>query len=230
MKEIDFLPKWYKSGRRRQISYRTQYVGLAGIFVVMMVWNLAASRSISKATTGLTQAQSKVSATESTSKEFGKIKSKVTQLQKKTEFIKEIDSRIDVAGVLGEISFLIDKKIVLSKVEFKAEKFADGQGRRANRASAFTAARGNFAGKQTLPLGNVRFKVVISGVAADASKVAELICRLEDSPYFQLVYPSFSRNRNIKTGTNLAGENYQASEFEISCYLANYRQEGKNQP
>jgi len=54
-----------------------------------------------------------------------------------------------------------------------------------------------------------------------------LICRLEDSPYFQLVYPSFSRNRNIKTGTNLAGENYPASEFEISCYLANYRQEGK---
>jgi len=71
---------------------------------------------------------------------------------------------------------------------------------------------------------------VISGVAADASNVAELLCRLEDSPYFQLVYPSFSRNRNIKTGTNLAGENYQASEFEISCYLANYRQEGKNQP
>jgi len=230
MKEIDFLPKWYKSGRRRQISYRTQYVGLAGIFVVMMVWNLAASRSISKATTGLTQAQSKVSATESTSKEFGKIKSKVTQLQKKTEFIKEIDSKIDVASVLGEISFLTDKKIVLSKVEFKAEKFADGQGRRTNRASAVRAARGNFAGKETLPLGNVRFKVVISGVAADASNVAELICRLEDSPYFQLVYPSFSRNKNIKVGTNLAGENYQASEFEISCYLANYRQEGKNQP
>jgi len=230
MKEIDFLPKWYKSDRRRQISYRTQYVGLTGIFVVMMVWNLAASHSISKATTGLTQAQSKVSATESTSKEFGKIKSKVTQLQKKTEFIEEIDSKIDVASVLGEISFLTDKKIVLSKVEFKAEKFADGQGRRANRASAIRAARGNFAGKETLPLGNVRFKVVISGVAADASNVAELICRLEDSPYFQLVYPSFSRNRNIKTGTNLAGENYQASEFEISCYLANYRQEGKNQP
>ncbi len=229
MKEIDFLPNWYKSGRRRQISYRTQYVGLAGIFVVMMVWNLAASRSISKAATGLTQAQSKVSATESTSKEFGKIKSKVTQLHKKTEFIKEIDSKIDVASVLAEISFLIDKKIVLSKVEFKAEKFAGSQGRRANRASAIRAARGNFAGKQTLPLGNVRFKVVISGVAANASNVAELICRLEDSPYFQLVYPSFSRNRNIKTGTNLAGENYQASEFEISCYLANYRQEGKNQ-
>jgi len=46
MKEIDFLPKWYKSGRRRQISYRTQYVGLAGIFLLMNVRNLAASRSI----------------------------------------------------------------------------------------------------------------------------------------------------------------------------------------
>ena len=126
--------------------------------------------------------------------------------------------------MLTEISFLVDKKIVLSKVEFKAEKFADRQGRKSTSGSSVRAGGGNFAGKEALGLGDVRFKVVISGVAADASDIAELICRFEDSPYFRLVYPSFSRNRKINPATNFTGENYQVSEFEISCYLANYNE------
>jgi hypothetical protein len=224
MKEIDFLPKWYKSGRLRQISYRTQYIGLAGIFVVMMLWNFAASHSISKATTALAEAESKALVAESTSEEFAKIKSKVTQLQKQAKSIEEINSKIDFTSVLAEISFLIDKKIVLSKVDFIAEKLADKQVRKPNSSSAIRATGGNFVGKETLPVGYAKFKVMISGVAADASDVAEFICRLEDSPYFRLVYPSFSRNRKIKPEANQHGEGYQATEFEISCYLANYEE------
>jgi Tfp pilus assembly protein PilN len=224
MKEIDFLPKWYKSGKRRQISYRTQYAGLAGIFVVMMVWNFAVSHSISKATAALAEAESKALVAESTSEEFAKLKSKVAQLQKQEKATEEIESKIDVTSVLAEISFLIDKKIVLSKVDFIAEKLTDKQVRKLNSGSAVKATGGNFLGKETLPLGYAKFKVMISGVAADASDVAKFICRLEDSPYFRLVYPSFSRNRKIKAGTNQHGEGYQATEFEISCYLANYEE------
>jgi len=224
MKEIDFLPKWYKSGRRRQISYRTQYASLAGIFVVMMVWNFAASHSLSKATAALAEAESKALVAESTSEEFDKLKGKVIQLQKQEKAIEEIESKIDVTSVLAEISFLIDKKIVLSKVDFIAEKLTDKQVRKLNSGSAIKATSGNFAGKETLPVGYAKFKVMISGVAADASDVAKLICRLEDSPYFRLVYPSFSRNRKIKAGSNQHGEDYQATEFEVSCYLANYEE------
>ncbi|MHC4423485.1 MAG: PilN domain-containing protein [Planctomycetota bacterium] len=222
MKEIDFLPKWYKSGRRRQISYRTQYIGLACVFVVMMVWNFATTRSISRATTALAKGESETSAAESTSHDFAKIKNEVTQLRKKTELVEEIASKIDVANVLAEISFLVDKKIVLSKLEFKTEQLRGMQKKQANSGSAIRAAGGNLTGKETLPIGDVRFKVVISGVASDASNVAELICRLEDSEYFRLVYPSFSRNRKIKKASNHHGEGYQVTEFEISCYLANY--------
>ncbi len=81
----------------------------------------------------------------------------------------------------------------------------------------------------------MRFKVVIAGVAASAGRVATLICKLEDSPYFCLVYPLFSRSKKInpvgrkslsglKAGSSFDREDYRASEFEISCYLANYVQ------
>lgn len=222
MKEIDFIPEWYKSGRRRQISYRTQYVALAGVFVVMVVWNFVAAHSISKATAELTLGPKNLAKTQNASRKFARIKSEVAELQKKAEAIEEIDSKIDVASALGEMSFLIDGKIVLSKVEFSAERFANNKDGKLNSGSAVKVARGNFGGRQTSPLGDIRFKVVIGGVASDASDVAELVCKLEDSPYFGNVIPSFSQNKKIKAGTGLAREDFQVSEFKISCYLANY--------
>ena len=221
MREIDFLPKWYTSGRRRQISYRTQCVALGGVFVVMMVWSFVATRSISKATTELAEGTAGQVEVESASREFAAVKSEVTRLQEKVKSIEEIDSKIDVASVLAEVSFLIDEKIVLDKVEFGAERFAGKQEGRPGGGSAVRAARAEFGGKGAPLLGDVRFKVVIGGVAADAGNVAALICKLEDSPYFCQVYPSFSRNKKIKVR---AGEDLQVSEFEISCYLANYRE------
>jgi hypothetical protein len=218
MKEIDFLPKWYRSGRRRQISYRTQYAGLVGIFVVMMVWNFIAAHSLSKAAAELAGAELKSVGAESAAQEFARIKARA---------IEEVDSKIDVANVLAEISFLVDKTIVLSKVEFVAEKFSNRQRGELNSNSDVKEVGGDFGGKESLPLGDVRFKVVISGIASDASDVAALICKLEDSPYFCQVIPSFLRNKEIKTPDKVAGENFQASEFEISCELANYRQDGR---
>ena len=228
MKEIDFLPEWYKSGRRQQISYRAQYAALGGIFVVIMVWNFIATHSISKATAELALGAERQAEAKNVSREFAGIKSQVTQLQEKAKSIEEIDSKIDVANVLAELSFLIDEKIVLGKVEFGAERFADIQKSKANAGSTVRVARAKFGGKGAQLLGDVRFKIMISGVAADASDVAELICRLEDSPYFCQVIPSFSRSKKIKVGMSSAREDLQVTEFEISCYLANYRQEEKN--
>lgn len=224
MKEIDFLPDWYKSGRRRQISYRTQYVALGGVFVIMVVWNLIAAHSISKAAAELTVDATNQAGTQSASQEFARIKSEVAELQKKAQAIEQIDSKIDVASVLAEMSFLIDEKIVLSKVEFIAERFEDRQEGKPSSGSAVRVAGGNSRGKRSSTLGEVRFRIVVGGVASDASDVAELVCRLEESAYFCEVTSSW-RNREIKAATGLVKGNFQVSEFEIRCYLANYQQE-----
>ena len=247
MKEIDFLPEWYKSGRRRQVNYRTQCFILGGIFLVMMVWSFIATYSISRAKAESAQMEVKQTEAKSISAKMAELKNELRGLQTKTEFMKEIDSKIDVPSVLAEMSFLIDKKILLSKVEFVAEKFVDKQKAKLS-PSASTVVRTagtEFGEKRELPLGDVRFKVVISGIAADASDVAALICKLEDSPYFRHVLPSFSRNAQIEAkNTSLTqskvslgqstltadtvrknGGKIQVSEFEIMCYLANYREQ-----
>jgi len=238
MKEIDFLPEWYKSGRRRQVSYRTQYIALGGVFVVMVVWNFIATHSISKARAQYAQISTKQTEAEGLSAKFAELKSELRGLQKKVESIEEIDSKIDVAGVLAEMSFLIDERIVLNKVVFDAEKIEDERRSETSRraGTVVRAVRTKLNEKRNLPLGDVRFRVAIVGVAADASNVASLICKLEDSPYFCDVVPAFSRtaeinvtsNPSLRSGTKNAnsgresGGKIQVSEFEISCYLANY--------
>ena len=225
MKEIDFLPEWYKNSRRQQISYRTQYFILGCIFVAIMFWNFIAARSISKAVADFTQTTPKQVEAESLLRESAGVKSQTSQLQGKAGILEKIDSKINVADVLAEMSFLIDKRIVLSKVELKAEKFTDKKGRKISNDALLASggeSQDTSAGKE-LPLSDVRFKVVIRGIALNAGDVAELICRLENSPYFCQAVPSFSRNIKIKTGTGSDAANHQVSEFEISCYLSNYQ-------
>ncbi len=223
MKEIDFLPEWYKSGRQRQIGYRAQVLGMGGVLLIMIVWNFIATHSISKAGAEVQQRKAIQAEAEAVSREFAGIKSEVAGLKKKVRFMKGMDSKFDVASVLAEMSYLIDDNIVLGKVEFDAEKFVDAQRPNASGRTntAARAAGRNVAGKGELSLGDVRFKVVISGVATNAGDTAGLIRILEESPYFCQANLSFSRNRKMKVGT---GKNFQVSEFEISCYLANYRE------
>jgi Tfp pilus assembly protein PilN len=245
MKEIDFLPEWYKSSRRRQVNYRVQYIVLSGIFAVMMVWNFVATNSMSRAKAQLVQMATKQTQAEKASAKLAELKKDVSAFHKKEQLVEKIDSKINVSNILAEISFLINEKIVISKLQLISEKFLDEQndGQSMQNNTALRSANYNFAENIEHPLGNMRFKVLITGVAANASEVATLICNLEESPYFFQVTPSYTRSAQIEAikhtlvnsqrelsrdllknkGKNLGSEDkITVSEFEISCYLANY--------
>lgn len=238
MKEIDLLPKWYKKGSRQRNSYHTQYVALGCVFVVIVVWSLIRTHWTSKAKSQLAMFESRCLQAQSTSKQYQKIKSELDGFQKKADVLKEIDSRINVANVLAEVSFLTGEKVVLNRVKLVAEKFTKGQQNKSSSGSVVRRAKSRAGRDKILPLGDVKFNIVITGIAARAADVADLVVKLENSPYFCQVYPSFSRNRTIKLPNRFGKgaqnsqdsirktkNDYQASEFEITCYLANYQQQ-----
>jgi hypothetical protein len=225
MKEIDFLPEWYKNSRRQQIGYQTQYIILGILLVAMVLWNFGAVHSISKAQAMLARTTPQQAEAEKNVQVFEKIKSEVSQLQKQADILEEINPRINVANVLGEISFVVDKRISLGKLQLVAEKFGNKKGDRSGLLVSDVTAGGGAGNKNAMAFGDTRFKVVISGVAADAGDVAKLISRLEDSPYFQQVYPLFSKAKKVKVKNESSEQEYQLNEFEISCYLENYREQ-----
>jgi len=240
MKEIDFLPEWYKSGKRKTAAYRIQYVILGGIFAIMLVWNYFAAGSVSRAEAKLSWIAAGQAEVQSATVEFARLKNELSALHKEAALIDDAESKIRVASVLAELSFLVDKAVVLRKVELIAERFAaDDASKHPGRGRKLVkAARSKLIQERAAPLGEVRFKIVIGGVAAEARDVAGLICKLEESPYFFQVVPSFSRNTliepriakplrssDIENKRRKKAAKIKASEFEISCYLANYRPE-----
>jgi hypothetical protein len=148
--------------------------------------------------------------------EYKKIKGEVNKLQKYSKTLQDIDSRIDVSNVLGELSYIISDGTVLTDLQFSAESFpflTDEKGVRKSKSTILTG-KNKYTGK-------VRFKISISGIGSDSERVASLVCDIEDSPYFSDVKLLFARN----TLLNFYGKNEESrrmSKFQLECYLANY--------
>jgi hypothetical protein len=236
VKELDFLPEWYRDGRRRQSHMRKQYIALALTFFAMISFNVTATHRASQAAAKLARSEEQRVYADGVVYEFNRITKELNALKTKTGLIERIDSQVDVAAVLAEMSHLIGEAVVLRKVELAAEPW-----RRAARESEQKSSAVRLAGKsenygKPALLGNCRFRVILAGVAAHPSDVADLVCRLDESSYFREVSPSFSRGTKIQTpgeaapGDKVAGKNRESldvTEFEISCYLANYEEAGR---
>jgi hypothetical protein len=123
--------------------------------------------------------------------------------------LDSIKSNMVVSNVLAEISHLLNGRIVLKKLEIKAEPFSS-QDNMKNEIQIYSAD----SDKSKTFDNKVRYKIVFGGLAADAAQVAETINMLEMSDYFFQVIPGFSRN------TLVGGR--QVCEFELTCYLSNY--------
>ena len=226
MKEIDFLPSWYKDDIRRKVGRRTQCIILIAVFALMMIWNFVTVSSVSTANAEVQSLADQLQDAKKISEQYFSLQQEVNQLKLKANTIEMIDSHIDVAATLAEISYLMGDRIVLDKVIFKSEVLDD----KSPKGNAIRSAGNSLKAKVEEKLGKSRFRIIISGVAGDTTNVAELIVRLENSPYFSQVIPSYSRNKQITDKALKASKQYQVSEFEISCYLANYEEKNNQNP
>jgi hypothetical protein len=217
MKEIDFLPQWYRDNRRRQGAYRIQYVGMACLLVFMGVWTAVTIHSISKASARLADMRAAATAATAT-KEYTGMKVEFDTLHSQSALLSRIDPHLRISGILGELAFLSGDKIKFIRLNIQAEKVPQKSQVADAPANTIRAVREAMADKSGPYEGDIRFKVTMSGIAADATCVAQLIRRLEQSSWFSMVTPSFCKNSTV-------GERV-VSEFEITCHIANYT-EGK---
>jgi len=222
MREIDLLPQWYRTNRRRQIRYRTEYVGLGLLVAMMGIWNFVASNSLTEALAKVEQMAPKVAEAEAVSAQLAEVREKLGLVQQRARTLEDIDSRIDVAAVLAELSFLAGRNVVLSEVDFQAESFNPAK-HAAGPASSAVRSKDPL-GEKIEPLGKLIWRLTIKGVASEASDVYALTVRLEDSPYFNHVYPDFTRDRQMIPAAAFADSSARLSCFEIGCDLANYEQ------
>jgi Tfp pilus assembly protein PilN len=213
VKEIDFLPEWYRHGQIKQKNNRQQYLSVILIALIMFAWSVFANARLAAAKAKLTRLRSANVIETQAAAECNNVEIQLEKLEQKQKVLDSVDSHIVVSCVLAEITHLIDGQVILKNIEIKRESFSGVAGEAGKAGPAITIAdqnKGNAGG-------NFRYKAVLTGVAADASQVARLIRSLESSDYFIQVIPAYSRN-SVVNGRD-------ASEFEINCYLANYIQQ-----
>jgi hypothetical protein len=219
MKELDFLPEWYRQKTRRKTHYREQYTAVVSLLVIMLTWSFFSMSDLGKVEAQCQALQDSQMNQIQSSKEFDSIETTLGQLKNKADILKSVDSKIIVSNVFAELSFLIDGPVILDKVEIKKEKCVVESDDTARGPTVKTAAGSSNKKSNSAAEDTYRFRVMITGVATDATEVAQLLRKLEKSPYFRHVVPGFSRNRIIQS--------HQVSEFEIYCYISNYSLEKK---
>ena len=221
MKEINFLPQWYKQNKINKFKYRMEFIALSATFLFMLLWIAVAGCRASIQKNKLSALLEKNVIAEQESSEYGVLRKQLHQLQKNQKIIESIDSHMDITHVLAELSYLIDSKTVVTKLEFDAESVNKESPEEKKNPSFLRVAKIEDNKNSFDVIGNVRFKIIIKGIAFAQGDVAGFICKLEDSPYFCNVIPSYTRNVKAKVGTLFCAKGYQISEFELSCYLAN---------
>lgn len=240
MKEIDFLPEWHKEGRRRRLHMRRQYAALIVLFLVLVTYNAIATHRISRANADLARLEDRRFWAEDMLREYGAVTEQLEARRAKVASVEQVDTRIDVAAVLAEISYVISDRVLLSRLEFISEPLADQEKTPERDAAAVRSASASRTPAKAASLGKVRFRVALAGIAADSAEVAALVRRLDDSPYFQQVHPLY-RDNTIQIGTAASAasranesepqqtdaRSVNVTEFEITCYLANYEEQGK---
>jgi len=217
MTEVDFLPQWYRESRRRQSSVQRQYVVLGAIFLIMIVWNAMATRSISLATADLAEAEPKQIEADRLCYQYDCLVRALTHHREALDLMQDLEGRLDLASVLAELSALIDGPVAMESLEVITER-ASGP----SPSGAASAAEPANAGT---PLGGtVRFQVVMKGLAQDAPAVAATLKAMEASAYFRQVTLVISRPlQSVEDRTDASGSRPTAGpglRFEIRCHLA----------
>ena len=235
MKEIDFLPEWHKEGRRRRLHMRRQYAALIVLFLALVTYNAIATHRIARANADLARLEDRRFWAEGLVHEYDTVTEQLEARQAKVASIEQVDARIDLGAVLAEISYIIGDRVLLSRLEFTSEPLAAQEKTPERDRTAVRSASAARAPAQAASPGRERFRVALAGIAVDSAEVGALVRRFDESLYFQLVHPLY-RDNTIQIGTaespasrasesetrRMGTRSISVTEFEITCYLANY--------
>lgn len=220
MRDVDFLPQWYKDNTRRKLRVQRQYIALSIIFLIMIFSNAVASRKISRANADLIRSDTERGHAERFMVEFGRLNSRVSETRAALTSANRLKLELDVANVLAELSTVVSGEIVLRRVELLACNPAE-------QALALKTAPSPFARDEAGERGADRFAVRLIGFARHADPVAALIADLEDSATFHdvnLVYSKASAEAPASAPAPSAQVGEQTSqklfEFEVSCTIS----------
>jgi hypothetical protein len=179
----------------------------------MVLWSFTASCLVSAVEGQVEIMQNSLDAHKTIAKKYERYEKVLVLLEERAGRLKELETGISVSAVFAELSFLASDRIMITELEINSEVLKDDlDAEKAGLTKLVSIKRDQ---KSAMPESNIRYKTMLTGIAASAADVTEYIAKLETSPYFCLVVPGLLQHMKDSTAT----------KFQINCYVANYRTE-----
>ena len=217
MKDIDFIPEWYKANQNRKRRYHRQYILLASLLAVMMGWSFFVGQYIERVRADVEDAQTVFEKGKAKVDEGIRLQSEIASLQHEIHILDATTPRTHVSAVIAELSFLIRDNIILSRLSFSDEEIELDNEQPSTPAGVVVQVGSFSRGNKTseVSLEPKRTKVILTGIAGRPADAATLISRLEQSDYFREVLPVYTKAKKVKE--------FDVTEFEIRCFVADYK-------
>ena len=113
MKEIDFIPQWYKAGRKRKVEYRRQYVVIVGLFVGLILWSFAAGYGVALSQAHVERIKERLAEKIPITAEYTQLENQRKSLEDKKQILEQLDQNANFSSILAEISFLPRRKLCI---------------------------------------------------------------------------------------------------------------------
>lgn len=215
MKELDFLPQWYRADRSRK-QRRRRYCVLFGLIAGLVgFWSFIVGQSVG----GLKAQTQEMAATLEQGQQViqmaMEMDEQIARLSRQTQMLESLTPRTSVSAVLGELSAMACDNVIFSRVTLTLEPIAEAVKPATTTAGVVRLGAAKSEAASPLPSTPQRMRITLTGIAAGGADVARLIERLESSVYFENVAPGFSRAKKIN--------DCEATEFEMICTIADYR-------
>ena len=135
MKELDFTPQWYKAGRERRRRYLRQYALMALMLTLMAGWGFVINGHVSHVSAEVKEINTAFEKGMMRSEQATVLKGRIAEMKEKTTLLDKVESRTKITAILGELSYLIGKNVILSKLSLQNELIQNSE-----RKDAFASA------------------------------------------------------------------------------------------
>jgi len=119
MKEIDFIPEWYKAGRSRKRRYVRQCTGMGILFMAMVTWSFVMGRYVEHAHAEVEGIQGVLEQGQVRVEQSLELERQIADIKEKLQMLNSVAPRTPISALIGEVSYLAGGNIILNRLSFE---------------------------------------------------------------------------------------------------------------
>jgi Tfp pilus assembly protein PilN len=198
VREMEFMPDWYPTLRRRRRLVTINSWMAAAVVVGLGIWMLLAERNIRAAQGSLDLLHGELKQTDTQLQRLGELQSLNQQMQQQAQVVARLGPHVPTARIVNILEDVMPPQMAL--LDFSSEQETQVK---AQTAVALAA------GVQAPVVHRVRFK--IHGVTPTDVDLGDFLARLAAIPYFSDINMTYSRDRS--------DSGHVMREFEVTFEL-----------